>query len=580
MKSFFAFSLLVLLINASTLFAKKYNDIGLDGSLGFLYRDENYDQDDKITQQKEFTQQYSMRYRGNIYNPNLIDYSLSGLLHYDDIEQKVSGENRKTKVTDTDYGISANIIKKSKFPFKVYYKNKSRPQSVVYSNYSSSLISDIENYGILGSVKLDNFNIKYEATKDTNINDNLEMFSDKTISKYGTRFQYKTKNNSITLTQMHTDNNDNYINYGKKSSLEFSDDNFGLSYNGKLNKSLTISSSLGHLSSTHNDAAITNANFNVNFKPKEKYSTHIGVAASRSDFYIASDLNNSSNKELNRMDTIDLNQNFRYKLIKNLSFSQSVNYFKYDGSNLSGANSNFKLKTDYRYDKKLNSQRQVSFSSSLGSNIQKNKSTDAKNITTSSNINRYVLNSKANINEQMPSIKSSLKASVNYDAIRSSSAEYENNYGANISFVSKINIFTNILESSYYAIADTTTIRYSDNINVTKNVGIKGRITASAGIEQMERTGGILKIKSELYKAKVNFRYRLLRKILFTSNAKISQDLGYNTLKYSSRSELSFKKALTKISISYDYDYSDINLNNNTTNIARSILQAKFNRRF
>jgi len=434
-------SLLLLLYlisaNLTLLYASNYPDRGIGGSLGYTYEDENYNIDDSITSQQRLIQEYKLKYEGNIYNPNLVNYRLSGLFRFEKINQKIDTNNRTSDANSEDYRFDASFIQNSKFPFRIYYNTSNKPTNTIYANTSINLLSKRENYGLFGLVKLNKFNFDYEASKDTTSDEDTEGFLERAISKYGGSLRYTDKKDNMQLRYMHILTDSTFINFTQNTKSNIEENDLSLSYGTRLTKDLSLSSSANYTDTSMNNGTIMDARLGLNWNPKADYDGNIDMSLGRVDFYFLDDLNISAGEVLDRTDTLDIDQNFNYRPMEGLLFLQGINYFSYERPDDSFESRRLKLGAIYMHTKQLNPQRTVSFRSSLRTQLQKTAKTDFINRTNVSETdNQYTLEVKADISEQLPSWKSILKIDTDYNGIRTSTMS-DNEYGINLSLNSR-----------------------------------------------------------------------------------------------------------------------------------------------
>ena len=86
---------------------------GFYGSVGLTYISNEYSNKTKNAQ-KNFMQEYKLGYRGNIYSPKLVEYSVMGILRYEDIKSKINDVSGKTRVQSEDYKLDFNFLKNTK----------------------------------------------------------------------------------------------------------------------------------------------------------------------------------------------------------------------------------------------------------------------------------------------------------------------------------------------------------------------------------------------------------------------------------------------------------------------------------
>jgi len=589
MRKFFSFILFYIYIGTASLYAQ-YQDKGINGRLGFLYEDENYNLRGLVNEQKKFTQEYELNYEGNIYNPNLLEYRISTLLRFDNTKQKTGESDGKTDLRSRDYRIDADFIKNSNFPFKIYYTSSNRPTSTIYADTAINLLSQVNNYGLTGLVKLDRLQFDYEVSKDTSTDEDDKRFLERTITKYGGTVRYKNRDDNIQFRALHTQTDSRTITLDTAGSQNDSDDTLGLSYGTKISKTLRLSSSLGYSKTTIGDGTISNAGVNLNWKPSSDYDGTLAISFSRVDFYLSDELNSSSSqKSLSRTDTLNINQNLNYRPTKELSFSQGIDYFSNKQTTNDTETASLNLDANYIYNNQLTSERALDFSSSLSSIMQNSKNRDTNGTVDSTRESMYYMRAKVGISEKLPSINSRLGIGTRYNGTRTSKVSVDE-YGADFSLLSRLGIFSNSLRANYTLSGVVTTISYGDTINFAARVGYRGYLSGGVSYNTTETSGSKSDTKSQLCKADLNFRYRFFRKLMFSTGANISKDLGYNTLVYGGNSKLEYKRGLTKIGIEYRYNHATAELStgqnaasttlSSSTNSTRKSLQAKFERKF
>ena len=585
MKYFFNLVIFFLFINSSIVHAKGYQDKGVSGSLSFLYSDEVYDNINSNITQKNFTQEYGINYDGHIYNPNLFSYRLSSLIRFEDITQGGSNDSGKTEENSEDFSIDTNFIKSSNYPVRLYYRTTNRPRTSINSGQIINLDSKQDSYGLSGSAKINKIDINYNISESSSIDNSEDKLQDRTISQYGASIGYRSEVDSIMLKYLHVTTDTQEYSSGIKTDEVINDDSIDLSYSTKITDTLNLSSAIGYNTSSASDYIVTRGNFNLNWQPSKDYYATAEVAFSRSDIQVLKDVN-STETILDRTDTFDMSEQFNYILNKNITFSQSLNYFSYEGISSSGDTTSLMLSGIYNKTKNLSQQRIIRYMSSLRTTFRLTNSTSINQddnttsvINTSDNTNDTAITSKITYTEILPSINSNLNFEISYIGSKSTENS-KDEYNVGFSLLSSFSSFRNTFDAKYTSLDKQTTISYSDNLYHFMPVGIKGNLNSSIGIEVKETTGSSTTTKSELLKADLNFRYRFFRRLNFSTRLNIKKDLGYNTLDYSSETELMSKLGLTSISISYNYDYSYSKTNTIETELVRHVLLAKIKRTF
>ncbi|MCF6339467.1 MAG: hypothetical protein L3J10_01785 [Sulfurimonas sp.] len=569
----------------STIIHARYQDRGASGAISFLYDDQSYDLDGTIIEQKKLTQEYELDYDGHIYNPNLFSYKIDTLLRFDNITQDGSVNSGKTKENSEDFAINTSFLRSSKFPFRLYYRTSNRPRTSINSGQIINLNSKNDNYGLSGKVKFDEIEINYDASESSNTDNTEDKLFDRTILRYESSVRYKTDMDSVMLKYSHTTTDTQEYSSGTTNNTSEGNDNISLTHSSILSEDITISSSFGYATGTEGDSSIMTGNFNIGWKPDADYQLSADTAISSTEFNVLKDVN-STQTTLEKTDTFDINEMFIYNITKNLLFTQTLNYFSYEGPSSNGDTAVFSLSGTYNNTKQLTPQRRLSYTSSLkttfrqqnsSSTSQDTNTTTVTNESTSTNNTSYSI--IANLSEELPSINSRLHLNAGYIGTRSTE-DSTDKYDIGFSLLSVYNNFRNVLNAEYSSPGDTTTITFSDKLYYTRPVGIKGNLSSNIGIDITETSGSTVVRKSEKLSAGFKFRYRFFRRLNFLTAADFNKDLGYNTLNYSYKAELKSVLGLTTISISYDYNYSYAKSVSDEAKSTRQVLLAKIRRTF
>jgi hypothetical protein len=584
MRKYFTVVVSLIYLSSTTFLHAKYKDVGLSGSLGFMYEDESYSYDERESTQQRFNQEYELRYSGNIYSPNLFSYNIYSLMRFDDTKQQ--GDNANATQSDSqDYGTTLSFLKKSNFPFRVYYSKTQRPTSNVYVDRVVNLLSERENYGLSGSVKLNKINIRYEASQNETLEESLGTLQERSTFRYGSSLTYENEKNNFRLSYLHTDTDDTkFVDNNVTTDVTFQadeSDDVSLSYGTKLTNDLRFSSTLGYNTTSVNETEVMTSNFTLAWSPDADYSGGVSLSLSSLEYSIEDF--NSTETTVSTTDTMDISQNFNYKINENFSLSESINYFTYESENASSETSALTLSLKYAYSKRLNAQRVLNFRSSLRGSMRNTKrstvdsNTTAVDVTTQNTVDYSFINTLS-ITEMLPSINSRLYGSIGVSTSQSSSV-VTNRYNANLSLSSKFNKFTNIFDARYEYTDTVSTMSVGDNLNYSTLVGLKGNLAASIGAE-IRTSKAETTTSSELIKARLNFKYRFFRKLQFSTITTVNKDLGYNTLNYGNKTMFSYRAGLSTMSLSYDYDYASTTSSTDKTVSQRSVVRAKFKRKF
>lgn len=563
--------LLILIFTVtSALNAKNYSDGGLSGSLGLSYYDDVYTNNNHKNTNQNFMQEYRLRYLGNIYSPKLLDYSLEGLLRYENIDSDIDSTKSQTKNESQDYKAMFNFLKESKIPFSVYTQKSESPISTMYSSSLVESTHDVEKRGIQGAVLLDIFNIDYSASNEKSINSGLLYTQDREVDSYRASIRRDEKAYSVQLAYNHTEQDIEELfvdTYSEKTDQE--DDTVNLLYRWIINDELTLNTNANYSESDYLLTTTTLANLNLSWAPKKEYYGSLYVSASSSDYY--SDINelNVQTKELlDTMDTVSISQLFGYRITENLNLTQSLGYNGYTNNNGEGDNINANLGTSYSFSIDENTSATMSISG--GVNLNTTKLVNDLNSSSSSKQN-YLINTSAGVTKILASINSKLNTNASIYQSKNSIDESNGRYSLGSSLSSRIlseyfnsfNVNYLIENAKYrsYTVGNegmsSRAIRrldVSDNVNFSNRLGVMGSVFTNVGVVYSNIKNDELTLIRVVPKADVTLNYRLGPRLMYKAAAHVHSDITYDVLTYSANTELSYVTGKTSVLLAYRYN--------------------------
>lgn len=577
--------LISFLIITPILNATVYKDSGLYGSLGYTYLSDKYNSSTQSTsEQEKLIQEYKLGYKGIIYSPKLLDYSLEGIFRYEDINAKANGEKTDTKSDSRDYKVNLNVLKESKIPFRVYAQKSDRPISTVYANTINRSLNDTQSMGISGTIKLNIFDLTYSALDSSATYESLLSTEERDTQTYRTSLRKEEKEYSLQLSYSNIEQQigKEYAD-GNKTIRKNIDDDIRLKYNWRINDVLSLDTNSYYkinrntsIDITSTSTATTFASAYLNWSPKTKHRGSINIQT----FNIQSDYGTTK--------SISLSQNYGFRMTKNINFTQLANYNLVKSDNMSSQSINLGSGVSHRKVIGKNTNINTSLNVSARSN-----STDSN---TTSNSNTYTYDLKTSLNQNMDSINSILNVNLGYYGSTSTLDETTERYSAGLSLRTVFfSVIKNNLSTSYYK--DETKLKYfdeiisrnitrleiEDNINHATKIGIKGSLLTKVGIRYSNIETDGKKTDRLMPKADLNFKYRLGTNLNFRSNFHISKDMTYNITDYALSNNLAFNTRYTKISADYSYNRTVSSGSSEYTEISTRDshrIQLKFERRF
>jgi hypothetical protein len=565
--------------STSTLFPSAYRDGGLNGSLGLSYLSNGYDSARSSTSQDKLMQEYMLGYKGNIYSPRLLDYSIMGLLRYQDIDTKINEETSKTKVESQDYKVDLNFLRDSRVPFRVYAQKSDRPTSVVYEAGLIKSLNKSESAGLSGSIDFNYFDFTYSAANSDTQYESLFNLEDRNTKSYRNSIRKKEENYNFQLDYSNIEDTiqRDYANANRITTNSV-EDNINLIYRWDINDDFKFDTysyytEKEYAGSESYASATTSANANLRWDPKTKHSASIGI-----DSFKIEDTFSTT-------ESMSVRQAYGYKITKNLNVSQQSDYTIVTSDIIS--TESMSVGSGLNYSENISKDTRIN--SSLSGNVRSYRSDN----NASADGNKYTVYGRAGIGHNIDSLNSQLSVNTGYNKSNSTLGDHDERYNVGLSFTTMMfSLIRNNFNASYYK--EQTTLRYLDifidrNINTiivddyisnTSQVGINGSLTTKIGASYSSIENGMTKIERLNPKGDLNFKYRFSPKLIFTSDSHIDTDVIYDILTYRSNNSLAFSSQKTKISLGYNYSRIISGENSEFINGNSYTLQARFERRF
>ncbi len=568
MKKVASVFLLLSIFGSGLLYAYNYRDKGAYGGIEFRYVDDYYETNSSVTSQKAFIQEYMLGYMGNVYSPRLLDYTVEGVLRFENIDDKTQGVKSTTKIDSQDYKVNLAFIKETKYPFTLYAQRTNRPYSTIYSQSINRYTQDLEKYGIMGSMKFDLFTLNYGASKNKRVQEDIATLQNRDTTSYNISARRNEANYNIQVSYNHLKRitDQTYAN-SKTSRINQTDDTADIRYGWNISDTLTLSSGLRYLQSDYYRTKTTTADANLRWVPNKKYNGMVSVSASRSDQYgNAYDIGDAQLYS-NQVDVININQNFNYNVTPQLILTQNMSYYDFSSDRSSGTI--YSLRLGANYSKQLKENTRMQLSSSIDMRSSKNETSGTEYSSYQSlDKESYRVNLGARLNQNLPSIRSTLNTGVTYYGMRTSLDETRDRYSLNGSLFTRLfGEFSNRIDVSYMDDESLTYLSSLDGlysrsitrldvgeyIDYATRLGIRGRLSLKVGVRYSEIDNDGLVVSRTVPRADMNLNYRFWQRLIFSAGAHVDKDLTYNYINYSANANISYK--IRKVSFSMGYQY-------------------------
>lgn len=617
-KNFFVILVCTVCLIYSELSAKKYYDRGFYGSLSFLYWDENVESSTKYSQ-NDFLQEYKIGYMGNIYNPRLIDYKLEGIVRFENLLTNNNQNESRTKTESQDYKVNFSFIRGSNFPFNLYASTGKRPITRIDTTGAYTYLYKTNTKGINGSMKFKPFVINYGASSSTNISEsNLNDQNIKTDVYYAAlkhgedKYEYSIdyshltqkiqnestslESNATTTTYLITRNDTDQIN-----------DSVDLRYRLNILESLIFNTNLNYYESefTGIDSKSLGASANLQWRPNDKFTSSVTLNGRTLENTTGENLT----KNTSTFDTFSVYESINYRIIPSLNIFQSASDYIYENSSVKGDIKNFRMGANHNYRNEISNTTNFSLYTTVymqnvttSSSITQQVDTNDTNITATDvydSINRYNINIKATLADEMPAINSNLRLRVDLYNMQTSTEEAVSRYSSDLQFMTKFYyIFRNNItfgasqnETTRVRLATTTSeasvettktsiINASESLSFTTRLGINGRLGFMAGVKYSSIDYGNVTINRTQPMADIKLNYRLGRNLNYFASLHVDKDLIYDYTNYIGITKLTYKIGRTSFLASYRYNKTEVGANSDRRNYQRSRLDVKLVRAF
>ena len=613
-RNFFVVLVCFVCLISSELSAKKYYDRGFYGSLSFLYWDESVESSTEYSQ-SDFLQEYKLGYMGNVYSPKLLDYKLEGIIRFENLVNKSNRTETRTKTDSQDYKVNFSFIRGSNFPFTLYASRGKRPITRIDTTGTYSYLYKTDTRGINGSLKFKPFIVNYGASNSINTSESTLYDQEiKTDVYYATlkhgedKYDYsidyshltqKINNdttsidiNSTTITYYETRNNTDQVN-----------DSVDLRYRLNISDTLTFNTSANYYESefTSIDSKSVGASANLQWRPNDKLTSSVTINGRR----LENTTGDANTTRKSTFDTYSLYESLNYRIIPSINIFQSASDYIYENNTVRGDIKNFRIGASHNYRTSISNETTFSlYSTVYMQNVTTSSTLVDTNETNNSeevydSINRYNVNIKANLMDQMPAINSNLRLRVDLYNMQTSTEEAVSRYSSDLQFLTKFfYIFRNNItlgasqnETTRVRLATatseesvettkTSTINASETLSFITRLGIEGRLSFLVGVKYSSINYGNVTIDRTQPMADIKLNYRLGRNLVYFASLHVDKDLIYDYTNYIGITKLTYKIGRTSFLASYRYNKTEVGANSDRRNYQRSRLDLKLVRVF
>ncbi len=515
---------------------------GLYGKIEYVLMHDNVSDKYNDTDRKSFVQNYQLGYESFVYSPRLLTYDLGFSFYIDNSNTDVNNNGTtiksKNETKHTNYKAYLNFIKKTKFPFTIYYEKIDSPLWSTAPNGTTLVTYKTDKSGIYGRAKLESFDLNYEYK---------QMKSEKTES-----FAFENGDNkrfAIGISKQFDENQTASFNYSHEirdyyrtdRGLNYRDswhdvvDNAIATYSWIISKTMQFSTAVNYLKNEYLEYEDLTGTATLNWTPNEKHNENFSLT-----------VDNSKTKEGTNT-FISANESGSYRVTENLTTSHGFQVYNARGDlyNLTLAS----VSAGASYLKKFSETFNATVGATVTGRTENYDYSDANVTIQDRNILSYTLTS--GLSKTFPEDRSALSAGVSYYQLISTTSDATNRLTTNASYNKK---FTNRLsyylkfysttDRNTYTAADNNTttrttniISVDNNLNYWRPVGYNGKMTLKAGVIY---SSGTFADRVNPYGA-FTFFYMLRRDLMLKTLARVSSDTAYNVTSYTGSADLIYR---------------------------------------
>ena len=128
---------------------------GVSGLVQYTFQNDDYKNIGAETKKSSFIQEYDLSTQGDIYDPRLLQYDISGGFIKEDSKINESGIGETTdKAESRDYNVRLNFIQATNYPFTIYAEKFDRPAWTMQPEQIFQTRVTTDRYGLFGSDRL------------------------------------------------------------------------------------------------------------------------------------------------------------------------------------------------------------------------------------------------------------------------------------------------------------------------------------------------------------------------------------------------------------------------------------------
>lgn len=442
----------------------------LSGLVQYTYqKDENKDIDAE-SKKSSFTQEYRLRYQGNIYSPKLLMYNIGGLFRKEEstTDQSGSGETIIT-AKSRDYNLNLDFIQGTKYPFTIYKERRELPTWTIQPGQIFLTRQTTDRYGLFGNALIGaGTNLKYDIHQDN--------------TKTTGQSQQTDQTNRSLLFGIDSRKGERYIDasYSYQHNLEKEANRFEAINDAKVSFGLKPGKDTRfNMDTTYNNTSFTDfttitSNMNFNYIPSSDFNSNLSLFANRI----------KQQEEVGNFATFY--ENSTYKISQLFTANQNLMFYKSAGD--FGNDSTEALTLGLAFTKPLPDGLTFSADTSANGTAQQSE--------TSKDRNSYLYSIGGGVSKFFDSIKSEINGGGSYYSYHSSlggkTARYAFNGGLISRFIQNLTFQSLLNYSEEETIGDeigsasseskTKRLTSDNSLAYFMQIGFRGSLDAKTGI--------------------------------------------------------------------------------------------------
>ena len=250
---------------------------GISGLVQYTFQNDDYKNIGAETKKSSFIQEYDLSTQGDIYDPRLLQYDISGGFIKEDSKINESGIGETTdKAESRDYNVRLNFIQATNYPFTIYAEKFDRPAWTMQPEQIFQTRVTTDRYGLFGSDRIGaGTSLNYDFRQDHIITSGPMQQTDQTNKSFSLGIDSRQGDSYIDASYSHQQN------FEKMADRHENINNAQVSFGLKPGKDTQFYMSNSYYDNSYTEFTDADSNANFSYMPSADFNSNLSLYASR-----------------------------------------------------------------------------------------------------------------------------------------------------------------------------------------------------------------------------------------------------------------------------------------------------------